>query len=188
MDRSFGSQTELPTEEAIRKKSKRPLLPWWRSKSAPDTRAAKSDKVVTPENQTNAGKPEKRRPKLSLLTSPPPDLRRSDKPRHTRSGSTVRILSPGRNKSTPCLHDGVEFPPMPPLPPLPAHAQTSILQSPGGLGAGPGGSLLLPALEPAPPVKSRPSRTSLKKKASQVFEFSKASVASLRTLAHRGDR
>lgn len=45
--------------------------------------------------------------------------------------------------------------------------------------------LLLPALEPATPVRLRavPSRTSLRKKASQVFEFSKASVASLRSAA-----
>lgn len=46
---------------------------------------------------------------------------------------------------------------------------------------------LLPALEPAPPkLRSMSSRTSLRKKASQVFEFSKASVASLRSAALGG--
>ncbi|KAJ2977836.1 hypothetical protein NUW54_g11369 [Trametes sanguinea] len=52
-------------------------------------------------------------------------------------------------------------------------------------GRSPEEPMLLPALEPAPPVKlrSQPSRNGLRKKASQVFEFSKASVASLRSAA-----
>lgn len=62
-------------------------------------------------------------------------------------------------------------------------AHETVLQ--GALLPAPETPVLLPALEPASPVRLRstPSRSSLRKKASQVFEFSKASVASLRSAA-----
>ncbi|TBU53108.1 hypothetical protein BD310DRAFT_938761 [Dichomitus squalens] len=59
---------------------------------------------------------------------------------------------------------GGEVPPVPPIPPVPA---------------------LLPAFD-EPRVKPMPSRTSLRKKASQVFELSKASIANLRAAALGG--
>ncbi|KAI0700683.1 hypothetical protein C8T65DRAFT_790056 [Cerioporus squamosus] len=194
MDHSFGSQTALPTEEAIRKpaqKSRRPLLPWWRSKSAPNAPTAKGGKVVTPEKQLpplpppelEAGKPPKsRRPKLSLITPPMPDIRSPARVLHTRSDSKVRILSPAVNSSSAGLQDTVQFPRVPAGP----SSDDTLLQSPL-VSAYSEGPTLLPALEPAPPLKvrARPSRTSLKKKASQVFEFTKASMANLRSPTSR---
>ncbi|TFK81372.1 hypothetical protein K466DRAFT_502247 [Polyporus arcularius HHB13444] len=187
MDHTFGSHTALPTEDAIRKpapKSKRPLLPWWRSKSAP---IAKGGKVVTPEKklpplpppEVGMGKsPKARRPKLSLITPSMPDIRSPARVLHTRSNSKVRILSPGTNGSSTCLQDTVQFPRVSAGP----SSDDTLLQSPL-MSSFADGPTLLPALEPGPPLKvrARPSRTSLKKKASQVFEFTKASMAHLRS-------
>ncbi len=187
MDHTFGSHTALPTEDAIRKpapKSKRPLLPWWRSKSAP---IAKGGKVVTPEKklpplpppEVGMGKsPKARRPKLSLITPSMPDIRSPARVLHTRSNSKVRILSPGADGSSTCLQDTVQFPRVSAGP----SSDDTLLQSPL-MASFADSPTLLPALEPGPPLKvrARPSRTSLKKKASQVFEFTKASMAHLRS-------
>ncbi|RPD56594.1 hypothetical protein L226DRAFT_480398 [Lentinus tigrinus ALCF2SS1-7] len=196
MDHTFGSQTALPTEDAMRKpvqKSRRPLLPWWRSKSAPSAHNGKGGKVVTPEKQlpplppqalqVDTGKSLKaRRPKLSLITPPMPDLRPPAQVLHTRSDSKVRILSPGANRSPACMQDTVQFPQVPAGP----SSDDTLLQSPL-ISAHGESSMLLPALEPTSPLKvrARPSRTSLKKKASQMFEFTKASMANLRSPTSR---
>ena len=196
MDRTFGSQTALPTEDAIRKpvqKTRRPLLPWWRNKSAPSGPNAKGGKVVTPEKQlpplpphvlqVDTGKAQKfRRPKLSLITPPLSEPRPAVQVLHTRSDSKVRIVSPSVNKSSAGLQDTVQFPRVSAGP----SSDDTLLQSPHI--SAPGESpMLLPALEPTSPLKvrARQSRTSLKKKASQVFEFTKASMANLRSPSAR---
>ena len=196
MDRTFGSQTALPTEDAIRKpvqKTRRPLLPWWRNKSAPSGPNAKGGKVVTPEKQlpplpphalqVDTGKAQKfRRPKLSLVTPPMSEPRPAVKVLHTRSDSKVRIVSPSVSKSATGLQDTVQFPRVSAGP----SSDDTLLQSPY-ISTPDESPFLLPALEPTSPLKvrARQSRTSLKKKASQVFEFTKASMANLRSPSAR---
>ncbi|KAI8973144.1 S-adenosyl-L-methionine-dependent methyltransferase [Trametes punicea] len=165
-----ASGTVRMDKEAIRKpnrKDRRPLIAWWRGRK--DSQTSKNARAITPE--------EKGRPKLAIVTSPAPEPlpHTSFRSQPFRTASMVRIAAPDSDATA------VSSPETTPDSAKGAHH--TILQS--ALVPAPDGPMLLPALEPASPVKLRsaPSRTSLRKKASQVFEFSKASVASLRSAA-----
>ncbi|KAI0635412.1 S-adenosyl-L-methionine-dependent methyltransferase [Trametes polyzona] len=175
---TFGTLSSLPTDEAIRKPTRRdrkPLIPWWRGRK--DSQTSRASKVTTPESPANALKGQKGRPRLAVVTSPTVDTSRQDTYRSPplRTSSMVRISGLDSDRTA------VSSPETTPDSTKVGHEP--VLQ--GALLPAPDEPLLLPALEPAPPVKLRavPSRTSLRKKASQVFEFSKASVASLRSAA-----
>ncbi|KAI9066168.1 S-adenosyl-L-methionine-dependent methyltransferase [Trametes sanguinea] len=180
MDSTFGTLSSLPTEEAIRKptrKDRRPLIPWWRGRK--DSQTSKNAKVVTPERTSDVAKDQKGRPRLAIVTnSPAPEAnpRVSFRSPTFRTSSMIHIPAPPDSDRT-----AVSSPETTPDSCKVEH--NAILQ--GALLPSPEEPMLLPALEPAPPVKlrSQPSRNGLRKKASQVFEFSKASVASLRLAA-----
>ncbi|KAI0362999.1 S-adenosyl-L-methionine-dependent methyltransferase [Pilatotrama ljubarskyi] len=174
MGSTFGTLSSLPTEEAIRKparRDRRPLIPWWRGRK--DSQSAKSAKMTTPEGPTEAAKTQKGRPKLAIVTSPAPGLHHHSVYRSPALGTSSMV----RISATDSDRTAVSSPETTPDSTKVGH-ETILLPAPDE-------PSLLPALEPAPPVKLRamPSRTSLRKKASQVFEFSKASVASLRSAA-----
>ncbi|KAI0828552.1 S-adenosyl-L-methionine-dependent methyltransferase [Trametes gibbosa] len=176
---TFGTLSSLPTEEAMRKpprRDRRPLLPWWRGRK--DSQASsKGRKITTPETPSDSPKAQKGRPKLSIVTSPASE----DHPHHVYRSPPLRTSSMIRLSVQDSDRTAVSSPET--TPDWPKGGHDTILQA--ALLPAPDEPPLLPALEPAPPIRLRtvPSRTSLRKKASQVFEFSKASVASLRSAA-----
>ncbi|CDO73947.1 hypothetical protein BN946_scf185016.g104 [Trametes cinnabarina] len=180
MDSTFGTLSSLPTEEAIRKparKDRRPLIPWWRGRK--DSQTSKNATVVTPERNYDGVKDQKGRPKLAIVTTSPVAETNQRVPFRSPTlptSSMVHIPAPPDSDRT-----AVSSPETTPdFSKAERHSLTQVRLPPS-----PQGVMLLPALEPAPPVKlrSQPSRNGLRKKASQVFEFSKASVASLRSAA-----
>ncbi|KAI0666395.1 S-adenosyl-L-methionine-dependent methyltransferase [Trametes maxima] len=174
---TFGTLSSLPSEEAIRKptrRDRRPLIPWWRGRK--DSQSGKNVKVTTPERPSDGAKAQKGRPKLAIVTSHAPAVRhRSVYRSPPRASSMVRITAPDSDRTAVSSPD---------TPPDSARDSPEVVLQ-GALFPAHDEPMLLPALEPAPPLKLRstPSRTSLRKKASQVFEFSKASVANLRSAA-----
>ncbi|KAI0780347.1 S-adenosyl-L-methionine-dependent methyltransferase [Trametes elegans] len=185
MDSTFGTLSSLPTEEAIRKparRDRRPLIPWWRPRK--DSQTSKSGKVATtPERvRESSGNSHvhQQRPQPAVMTSPEQRARHKG----TKESPPFRTASMVRISATDSDRTSSSSPETPPQA-AKAHPDEAVLQgaplSPAAVDA----PMLLPALEPAPNVKLRAtsSRSSLRKKASQVFEFSKASVASLRSAA-----
>lgn len=180
---TFGTLSHLPTEEAIRKPTRRdrkPLIPWWRGRK--DSQTSKNGKPTTPESPAYGLRAQKGRPKLAIVTSspgPPTYLRSALRSPPIRTASMVRLSAHDSDRTA------FSSPETTPDHTKIAH-ETVVLQ--GALLPEPEPSpMLLPALEPAPPrLRTMSSRTSLRKKASQVFEFSKASVASLRSAALGG--
>ncbi|EIW56069.1 S-adenosyl-L-methionine-dependent methyltransferase [Trametes versicolor FP-101664 SS1] len=180
---TFGTLSHLPTEEAIRKPTRRdrkPLISWWRGRK--DSQTSKTGKPTTPESPAYGLRAQKGRPKLAIVTSspgPPTYLRSALRSPPVRTASMVRLSAHDSDRTA------FSSPETTPDHTKIAH-ETVVLQ--GALLPEPDSSpMLLPALEPAPPrLRTMSSRTSLRKKASQVFEFSKASVASLRSAALGG--
>ena len=90
MGETFGSQLVLPTDDAIRKpmrKDRLSFVPWVRKKQAsarPLVTAAAAaaadvqEKIITQESPDFGGRPQKRRLKLSLLSSPTPSQERDE--------------------------------------------------------------------------------------------------------------
>ncbi|KAH9896530.1 S-adenosyl-L-methionine-dependent methyltransferase [Cubamyces lactineus] len=180
MDHTFGTLSSLPTDEAIRKparKDRRSFLPWWRGRK--DSQSSKAAKPLLAESPVVIPRAQKTRPRLAIVTSPTLETTSFTTPRspNPRTSSMVRLSAPDSDATA------VSSPETTPDSAKRRHER--LLQS--AALAAPAEPLLLPALEPAPPMtprlRSAASRTSLRKKASQVFELGKASVASLRSAA-----